>query len=300
MTHGARLRRQVLVWVRQWPQARAVTAPVRTQAMSPGVSRLPVWAIAMATTAVAGPGGAGADSGLSANARADFTRGLIELKRQATDRGTTDETTKTNLKFDVFPSHGAVALLRLEVPFPDEKTTFAGSAFDPDFGDMKVRVGFRAFEVGALPVTSFFELTFPTADPPIQGAGKYQFSAGAKPTFVLPAGPPSIGFSHQSLSVQAQQVFSFAGDDERKDINQTKFELEWRGTWPSKQYAKATAKPLIDWVGDGQTGAVLDLEYGWPFDAQWSLAFMAGGLLWGEGVPGTYSSRVEIKLIYRY
>jgi hypothetical protein len=45
---------------------------------------------------------------------------------------------------------------------------------------------------------------------------------------------------------------------------------------------------------------VLDLEYGWPFDSQWSLALLAGGLLWGEGVPGTCSSRVEIKLVYRH
>jgi hypothetical protein len=126
--------------------------------MSPGVPRLPVWTIALAVAAVAGPGGAGTDSDISASACADFTRGLIELKRQATDRGTTDETTKTNLKFDAFPSQGVVSLLRLEVPLPDEQTTFAGSAIDPDLGDARVRVGFRAVEVGALPLTSFFEL----------------------------------------------------------------------------------------------------------------------------------------------
>jgi hypothetical protein len=284
----------------RWLEVRTVCAVAGALAVHLCALRLPVWAFALLASGAAGASAEAADSVDSAPAGAEFPRGLIELKRQATARGTPDETTKTNLKFELFPSQGVIALLRLELPFPDAKTTFAGNALDPNFGDAKVRVGFRAIEIDARPVTSFFEVTFPTADPPTQGAGKYQFAAGAKPTFALPAGSPSIGSPRQSFSVQAQQVFSFAGDPARKDINQTKFELEWRGTWPSGQYAKATAKPVIDWVGDGQTGAVLELEYGRPFDAHWSLAFMVGGLLWGQGVPSTYSTRAEIKLVYRY
>lgn len=57
--------------------------------------------------------------------------------------------------------------------------------------------------------------------------------------------------------------------------------------------------PVIDWVGHAQTGAVLDLEGGWWINPQWTLALLAGGLLWGKGVPSTYEGRVEIKLIRR-
>jgi len=255
--------------------------------------------LAFATTGVAGAED-DAERAKEASAAPEFSHGLIELKRQATARGTPEETTKTNLKFDWFPQDGAVSLLRLELPFPDDKTTFAGSPFDPDFGDAKIRVGFRAVEVATQPFTSFVELTFPTADPESQGTGKYQFSVGAKTVFPSPPGPASFGSPKQSFSVQVQQVVSFAGDPERSDINQTKFELEWRDAWPSGHYVKATAKPVIDWVGNGRTGAVLELEYGLPLDARWGLAVMAGGLLWGEGVPSTYSTRAEIKLIYRY
>ena len=138
------------------------------------------------------------------------------------------------------------------------------------------------------------------AEPESQGAGKYQLSAGAKPAFALPPGSASIGSPKQSASVQLQQVVSFAGDPARTDINQTKFEFEWRDTWPSGNHAKATLKPVIDWVGDGQTGAVLEFEYGWLLERRWSLALMAGGRLWGEGVPGTYLTRAELKLTYRY
>ena len=234
-----------------------------------------------------------------ASARPAHSRGLVELKRQATARGTPEETTKTNLKFDYFPSEGTVSLLRLELPFPDEETTFTGSVFDHDFGDAKVRVGFRAFDVSGRPVTSFVEMTFPTANPQWQGTGKYQLSGGLKTIWQLDRGPPWLGSPRQSVSVQVQQVVSFAGDPERTDINQTKFEIEWRDTWGPGHFAKATAKPVIDWVGH-QTGAVLDLEGGWWIDPQWTLALLAGGRLWGKGVPSTYEGRVEIKLVYRY
>jgi hypothetical protein len=226
--------------------------------------------------------------------------GLVELKRQASYRGTPGETTKTNLKFDYFPRESTVSLLRLELPFPDEKTTFKGSAFDPDFGDAKIRVGFRAFDVSGPPAISFVELTFPTANPESQGTGKYQVSGGLRTAFQMPAGAEWLGSPRQFFSVQVQQVVSFGGDPTRSDINQTKFELEWRNVWGHGHYAKATAKPVIDWVGHGQTGAVLDFEGGWWLDPQWTLAIMAGGLLWGKGVPSTYERRVEIKVVHRY
>lgn len=221
--------------------------------------------------------------------------GLVELKRQATSRGTAEEATKTNLKFDWFPE-GPVSLLRLELPFPDHKSDFVGSPFDPEFGDAKVRAGFRAGDVGGLPWTSFAELTFPTADPESQGTGKYQFSGGMKTVHVLGA----IGAGRQSFSVQVQQVVSFAGDQARKDINQTKFELEWRAIWGPGHFAKVTGKPVVDWVDDGKTGAVLEVEGGWWVSREWTIALLAGGLLWGKGVPGTYDTRGELKFIRRF
>ena len=184
-----------------------------------------------------------------------------------------------------------MSLLRLELPFPDEKQTFGGSVFDPDFGDAKIRVGFRAGEVLARPTTSFVEMTFPTATPESQGTGKYQLSAGAKMAF---------GSAARLFSVQVQQVASFAGDEDRTDISQTKFELEWRETWHGGHYGKATAKPVISWVADAESGAVLELEGGWVANPRWTFALMAGGLLWGEGVPSTYNTRVELKAVWRY
>jgi hypothetical protein len=39
---------------------------------------------------------------------------------------------------------------------------------------------------------------------------------------------------------------------------------------------------VVNWVGDGQTGAVLEIEGGWVLASQHTLAFMVGRvLLWG-------------------
>ncbi len=104
---------------------------------------------------------------------------LIELKRETTNRGTPEETTKTQIKIDAFLD-GIVSLLRLEVPFPDDKTSFEGDPFSPRLGDIKVRVGFRPVPLGDIPVGSFLEVTFPTADPEELGSGKYQVSPGIR------------------------------------------------------------------------------------------------------------------------
>jgi hypothetical protein len=250
---------------------------------------------ALVMLAPAGAALAQADGGGEGAAREWQAKGLVEFKRQATARGTPEETTKTNLKFDWFPE-GPVSLLRLELPFPDESTDFAGSPLDPDFGDAKIRAGFRAVDVGGRPWASFLELTFPTADPENQGAGKYQVSGGVKTVHAL----GTIGAARQTFALQIQQVVSFAGEPARTDINQTKLELEWGGTWGPGHFAKATAKPVADWVGDGKTGAVLEVEGGWFVNREWTIALLAGGLLWGKGVPGTYETRGELKVIRRF
>jgi hypothetical protein len=255
--------------------------------------------------AVLAAAGAGLVRGEEA-AKAEFlpeagaaTRWLVEFKRQATARGTPEETTKSQVKFEYFPD-GPVGLLRLELPFPDEDTDFEGSPFNPRLGDVLVRVGMRPIPVRGVPVATFGEITFPTANPESLGSGKYQLSAGARSVFPMDEGGGASSTHRHSFSLQVKQVVSFGGDAARKDINQTKFELEWRHEFPPGYFAKATAKPLIDWVQDGKTGAVLELEGGWAIDRQWTVALMAGGLLWGEGTPGTYETRVELKVSRRF
>jgi len=220
------------------------------------------------------------------------TQWRFELKRQITDRDTPGESTKTTARLEALPGEGSVALWRLDLPFPDEKTSFSGSPFDPRLGDIKVRARLRPVDAGSLPVSFFSELTFPTAEPKELGQGKYQVMLGAE-TF-----HPLVSLSseeHQlSFSPQVQQVVSVAGDGARNDINYTKLELALRDIWRKVYSLKLTAKPVIDWVQDAKTGAVAELEGAVTLRHNWKLQLMLGGRLWGEGVASTYGTRVEL------
>jgi hypothetical protein len=226
-------------------------------------------------------------------------RGRIELKRQATNRGTAEETTKTQLKIDAYLD-GFVWLLRLEAPFPDEKTDFEGNPFNPHLGDIKVRVGFHPFPVEDIPVFTFVEVTFPTASPEDLGSGKYQLTGGIQPNFKIPLSEALSQSNTMIFSPLVKQVVSVGGDENRKNINYTQFELALRDIWEKKYWLKLTPKPLIDWEQDGKTGAVLELEIGWIINRNWSTWLMLGTRLWGEGVPNSYDQRVELGVAFLF
>jgi hypothetical protein len=226
-------------------------------------------------------------------------RGRIELKRENTNRGTPEETTKTILKISSY-LEGVVSLLRLEVPFPDENTDFGGSPFNPHLGDIKARVGFRPISIHSIPVSSFIEFTFPTADPSELGTGKYQLSAGIQTSMPVSL-PEAMSESHKlTFEPLVQQVVSVGGDENRKNINYTKFELALRNTWQKKYWLKLTLKPVVDWEQDAKTGAVAELELGWFISRHWSTWLMLGSQLWGEGLPSTYDQRVSLGVAFLF
>ena len=208
-------------------------------------------------------------------------RGRAQVRRENVNRGTSEETTKTFVRWDNFVWGG---MLSFQVAFPDEQTDFNGSAFDPRLGDSKTRFRFAALPAGAFTVSYFLEATFPTADPAQLGAGKYQLSGGV--TAVRQARFRSVA--------QLQQVNSVAGDEARADINYTKLDLSLRDTF-GPNWIKAALNTRADWEL-GRTGAVGELEYGRRLDRHWSLWLLGGHLLWGEGVKATYGSKVMIGL----
>ena len=89
-------------------------------------------------------------------------QGRLQVRRENVDRATSEETTKTYVRSDNFVWDG---MLSFQVAFPDEKTDFTGSPFDPRLGDSKARFRFKAFEAGRFGISCFVEATFPTADP---------------------------------------------------------------------------------------------------------------------------------------
>jgi hypothetical protein len=91
-----------------------------------------------------------------------------------------------------------------------------------------------------------------------------------------------------------RRAVSFAGDRDRKDINNTKPELALRDTIGSRYSLKLTFKPTIDWIQDGRTGAMLELEGGWNASRDWRLSITGGARLWGDHIPGISNRKVEL------
>ncbi|HTQ73620.1 MAG TPA: hypothetical protein VMI74_04990 [Burkholderiales bacterium] len=139
----------------------------------------------------------------------------------------------------------------------------------------------------------FIEATFPTADPEDLGSGKYHLSAGVTASTAI-AAPQAMRASHElRFTSQLQQINSVAGDEAMPDINYTKLDLSLRDTLGAN-WVKMAVNTRADWEQNGKTGAVGELEYGRRLDRNWSLWFLGGSLLWGEGVKGTYGAKVMI------
>lgn len=226
--------------------------------------------------------------------------GRFELKRQNTARGTPNETSATTLRAERY-FDGPIAMLRLDLPFPDEKTDFAGSPFQPRPGDLKARLRFRSWQTGAFAFSPFAELTFPTADPESLGKGKYQLSAGLRA--VTPVLLPMLEASahHSTFEFEVQQTNSVAGDPAFKDVNNTKFEFTLFDTWQKTYTFKVKLKPTVDWVQNGRTGANAEIEGGANFARDWRWWLMLGARAWGpSGIANTYQTRVELGLNYTY
>jgi hypothetical protein len=219
--------------------------------------------------------------------------GRIELKRQNTERGTTDESTKTTLRIESF-FKSPITLLRLDLQFPDEKTSFEGQPFNPRLGDIKVRVGFRPLKASDFTFPSFIEVTLPTADPGSLGSGKYQLSAGLR--MLTPVSLPLVDHaSHTSrFETEVQQVNSIGGDPSRNDINYTKVEFTLYDIWRKRYTLKLKLKPTVDWMKD-ETGAVVEIEGGLLFARNWRTWLMVGHRISGpSGVSNTYGKRLEV------
>ena len=226
--------------------------------------------------------------------------GRFELKRQNTARGTPEETSATTLRAERY-FDGPVAMFRLDLPFPDEKTDFAGSPFEPRPGDIKARLRFRPWQTGAAAFTPFVEFTLPTADPKSLGKGKYQLSEGLRT--VLPVQLPLLEpSSHLSvLEFEIQQTNSVAGDAAFKDVNNSKFEFTLFDIWLKTYTFKIKLKPTVDWIQNGKTGANVEIEGGAYFARDWRWWLMLGQRVWGpSGIANTYQTRVELGVNYTY
>jgi hypothetical protein len=214
----------------------------------------------------------------------------VELKRQFTERGTPEESSRTTLRIEATPSSD-MSLVRVETPFVDQVN---GNPTSPHLEDIKLKLVSQSIPLQSLALAAVFETTFPTAQPESFGSGKYQLGPGAELLIPLSGANPGVAPRPWSTSVKPwiEQNFSVAGNESRQDLNSTKLELELKAEWRKKLILKLTPKFVFDWE-QGESGAVLELEGGWNFSRRWRTTLTLGLGLWNTDVPATYDRKIE-------
>jgi len=220
-----------------------------------------------------------------------------ELRRQFTDRGTPEASSRTTLRLEVAP-HEFLSLIRLDIPFIDKQN---GDPLTPHLGDIKNKLVSSHIPLDGVKLDGVFETTFPSAQPESLGRGKYQLGPGFE--FIIPLWGSGRGDSPSPWTVSfkpwLEQNFSVAGSPDFKNINYTKLELELSAKWKKKLTLKLTPKPVYNWEKD-DSGAVIELETDWHFTRRWYADLVLGHGLWGVGAPATYNSMIQITLGFNF
>ncbi len=212
----------------------------------------------------------------------------LELKRAMSNRGSTEENTRTTFRAELILD-SVVALLRLDVPFVDKNNEFASDPANAGLGDLKARVGFAPVRIGSIPLRLYSDVVFPTAEAKL-GGGKWQLGPGV--STILPLPSPWSGAPMLVFLPLVEHYVSIAGDAARKDVNYTKLEAKIEARWPGALLS-ANAKPVLDWTQDA-SAAVLEVQGTWLFAKGWRAWLKVGRRLWGEGLPTTYEEQVEL------
>ena len=223
--------------------------------------------------------------------------GDAELRRQWTDRGTPEESSRTTLRMEVAP-HEFLSLIRLDIPFIDKDN---GDPLTPKLGDIQNKLVSSHIPLGDVKLDGVFQTTFPTAQPESLGQGKYQLGPGFE--FIFPLWGSNRGDAPTSWTAGfkpwVEQNFSVAGSPDFKNINYTYSELELSAKWKKKLTLKLTPKPVYNWEKD-DSGAVIELETDWNFTRRWYADLVLGHGLWGVGAPTTYNSKILIALGFNF
>lgn len=213
----------------------------------------------------------------------DASTGRVEIKRENTDHGTDDARTGTPVQVEYYPKSATVLSWVVTVNVPDD--TKSKLWIDPSLGDLEAGVRLKPIMAGSQPLFARLDFIVPTASPARLGNGKWEAEPGLFAIWSLPAylnrGTEAV------FRAQVRQIFSFAGDSDRKNINRTAFEFAYRELWGA-WYAKTYLKPNVDWIQHGKTGADLELEAGRDIGKGWAAWVNVGHSLWGLGTSGIY------------
>jgi len=182
--------------------------------------------------------------------------------------------------------------LRLETPVVSYDPDTQGESRDTGFGDLLVRVSYRALRREGYAVVTALEATFDTASDETLGTGKYVLS----PLAFAAIDVPKI---RSTFFAGAQQYVSVAGDPDRQDINYTQLRTVLLTRWPQQRmYTVVDGQYYIDWERDADFGMLVEAEIGRFLSKNVALWLRPGVGVYDNDLPQVYKWNLEVGFRY--
>ncbi len=170
---------------------------------------------------------------------------------------------------------------RVEVPIVYVNPADPEVDRETGLGDILLRGSFRAARGKGYAVVAAMELTLDTATDPATGLGKYLLGPLVFASIEVPP-------LRTRLFPFYQQVFSIAGDVNRREVNYASIRPALILTkWPNRWYTVIDPNFFIDFERDNKSGMTLELEVG--------RAVTGNVIVWGRPGIGVYG---DIPLVY--
>jgi hypothetical protein len=181
----------------------------------------------------------------------------------------------------------------VEVPAVHAKSEDPGIGSETGLGDILLRGAIRAARGERYAVVLGADLILDTASEPVLGTGKYQFGPLVFASLEVPR-------LRSTFFPFYQHYFSFAGDNNRPDINYASIRPSAILTkWPNRFYTVIDPNFFIDFERDMDSGMMLEFEIGRAISKNLNVWIRPGVGVYGD-IPRVYDWNLEGGIRYYF
>lgn len=181
----------------------------------------------------------------------------------------------------------------IEAPVVHAESMTPETGSETGLGDILLRGAIRAARGKSYAVVVGAELILDTASEPVLGTGKYQFAPLVFASLEVPR-------LRSTLFPFYQHYFSFAGENNRPDINYASIRPSAILTkWPNRWYTVIDPNFFIDFERDMDSGMMLEFEIGRAVSKNLTVWIRPGVGVYGD-IPRVYDWNLEGGLRYYF
>jgi hypothetical protein len=200
-------------------------------------------------------------------------------------------------RFQLLPrldyAFGKQLSIRFETPLTYADPNQPGQSPQSGFGDLLVRLSYRALRGKDYAVVTALETTFDTASDPLLGLGTTVVSPVVFASIDVPALKSTFfpGFQHYA---------SVGGGANSPNINYTQFRTVLFTRWPNRFYTVLDGQYFVDYERNNRFGMLVEVEGGRLLSKHVGVWVRPGAGLTGDNVRGVYNWQIEAGIRYLF